>query len=241
MKPIDGWLEQLSPRSLLLAMLFIISVLVVMGLGVKLGGVVAGLDVRPGVVALFDLNHEGNVPVWFSSTGLAVASLLAFLCRIVAPEGRWRWHWLGIALLLIAASLDETASFHERLGRFIRRTFDTTGVAHFGWVLPAIAMVIFLLGAYLRFLIAQPKVIRSRMIIAAVLYVGGAVGMEMVSGWFLTSGIEEQALETTTYVILATIEETLEMCGIAVGITAILMRLQYDLAASEEPPAPRAA
>ena len=210
-------------------MLCIVATLVTLSIGVTLGDPVFGVEVRPGLVALFDLDHEGNVPVWFSSTGLSAAAFLALGCSLVAPEGRRRWHWLGIALLLAAASLDETASFHERLGRFVQRTFDTTGIAHFGWVLPALGMLTFLLGAYLRFLIAQPSAIRLRMTIAAVLYVGGAVGMEMVGGWFLTAGIEEQAADTVTYVVLTTIEEGLEMCGIAIGITAILMRLQFDL------------
>lgn len=57
---------------------------------------------------------------------------------------------------------------------------------------------------------------------AASLYVGGAVGLEMVAGRYEDlSGISEPALDTTL-AMLASGEELLEMAGIVVFIYALM-------------------
>jgi hypothetical protein len=64
-----------------------------------------------------DLDHEGNLPAWFSAVQwAAVAGLFAF----AGFQGKRRKHPASVALLLLAAvflffSMDEAASVHERL------------------------------------------------------------------------------------------------------------------------------
>ena len=64
-----------------------------------------------------DLDHEGNLPAWFSSLQwAAVAALFAY----VAYEANRRKHRASTALLLLAGlflflSMDEASSVHERL------------------------------------------------------------------------------------------------------------------------------
>src|SRR5262245_53681185 len=76
--------------------------------------ILGGHDRVMGLSQLLDLNGEGNVPAWYSSTLLFVCGLAA-----AAVAGRHRhserWGWNGISLALIVMSLDETAQIHERL------------------------------------------------------------------------------------------------------------------------------
>jgi hypothetical protein len=54
--------------------------------------------------------------------------------------------------------------------------------------------------------------------IAAALYIGGAVGLELVGGRYA----EMHGLKNLTYSMIATAEETLEMAGVIVFIYALL-------------------
>jgi drug/metabolite transporter (DMT)-like permease len=70
--------------------------------------------------AVVDLDAEGNIPTWVSSAKLLAIAVLAYLAwqrEAQDPTLKYRWLWLGVALLFAAMSLDETASLHERAAR----------------------------------------------------------------------------------------------------------------------------
>jgi len=101
-------------------------------------------------VAAFDLDGEGSLAVWFSSTTLSLAALTALLVYSVRRyrtddyQGRYRiWLWAAMCWLLM--SIDETGSLHEG---FKEMMVAVTGARLFGdgsiwWVVP----YFFLLGA----------------------------------------------------------------------------------------------
>ena len=101
-------------------------------------------------VAAFDLDGEGSLAVWFSSTTLSLAALTAVLVYSVRRyrtddyQGRYRiWLWAAMCWLLM--SIDETSSLHEG---FKEMMVVVTGARLFGdgsiwWVAP----YFFLLGA----------------------------------------------------------------------------------------------
>lgn len=71
-----------------------------------------------GRIASFDLDGEGSLAMWFSSTVLLFASATAFLVYHVRKQrpddyfGRYRiWLWAGICWL--GMSIDESSSLHE--------------------------------------------------------------------------------------------------------------------------------
>ncbi|NQT39847.1 MAG: hypothetical protein HQ581_20300, partial [Planctomycetes bacterium] len=71
-----------------------------------------------GRVAAFDLDGEGSLAVWFSSTTLLLAGCASVIVysvrryRIDDYQGRYRiWIWAAACCLLL--SIDETASLHE--------------------------------------------------------------------------------------------------------------------------------
>ena len=85
-------------------------------------------------------------------------------------------------------SLDEFISIHEWASQW----FDLGGVLYFSWVIPAAVLVALLGLAYLPFLAHMQPQVRKRFLLAATVYVGGALGMELPLGYWvqaLDSGI----------------------------------------------------
>ncbi len=172
---------------------------------------------------IFFLDRETSVPTIFNFA-LLVAScgLLFFVTRLAFLfENAQKYQWLILGVLFLWLSFDEAAQVHEKITPLMRRLIDTSGVFHFAWVIPAMAFVAIFAIIYLSFLKALPSRIARLMILGGVLYVSGAVGMEMFGGWATASGLRP----TWIYVWAVTIEEALEMIGVTVFCTAILTLL----------------
>lgn len=178
---------------------------------------VAGHDYVHGLVPLVDLAGEANLPTWFSTAALLACALLLALIAAVRQGDRFRRHWAGLALGFLYLSADEAARLHELLIAPVRAALHASGPFHFAWVIPALALVAVAALAYLPFLRALPADTRRRAIVAAALYLGGAVGMEMVGGAWL-----ERFGDDAVYAVAVALEETLEMLGAAAFVSALL-------------------
>ncbi len=188
------------------------------------------LAAHPIGLTLFQLDAEANVPSWYTS-------LLLLLCAATlgvigqgkrvarAPHAR---HWGALALLFSFLSLDEIARFHDKLNYLLSITFQPSGFLYFPWVVPAALLVMGLAVAYARWLLELPGWVRARFLVAAFLYVGGAVGLETLSaGYSAVHG-----LESWGYVLLSHCEELLEMLGLAVFLPTLIRyagTLQLDV------------
>ena len=117
-------------------------------------------------------------------------------------------------------AFDEIASVHERLIEPMRTLLgkENLGVFYFAWVVPAIFLVMFLGIYFVMFLVNLPSRTRTNFMIAAFLFLGGSIGLEMVSAKFS----EINGLETLTYTVLATIEESCEIAGVILFIHGLL-------------------
>lgn len=114
--------------------------------------------------------------------------------------------------------MDEILSLHEKTIEPVRNALQTGGLFYFAWVIPASVLVLVLLLVFLGFLAHLPTRTRNLFLIAGTIYVGGALGLEMVGGYY----VESDRVENIMYVILVTIEELLEMLGVIVFIHALL-------------------
>jgi hypothetical protein len=180
------------------------------GLAVELvGHLVAGAH-ESRAVETFSLSYEGNVPTWYSSVllvGAALATAL-FALHLRQSGGRFTRRWMLLACLLAYVSLDETATLHERLnGLFSVEGLD--GWLTFGWILPVGAAVVLLAIAYFPIVFALPRATRNLVILAGVLYVGGALVFELPLGWWTAQAGEE----SLGYILIDWGEETLELAG----------------------------
>lgn len=179
-----------------------------------------------GLLDLFDLDIEGNIPTLYSAVAvLFCAALLALITYTNwrKTDGR-RFYWLGLSLLFVFLGIDEGAAIHEEIGSWLENYFDARGVLYFYWIVPYGIATFVLALAYLKFVWTLPVDTRWRFVLAGVIYLGGALGIEML-------GAREADLHdtsTVTYAFLFTLEETLEMLGIVVFIHALLIHLTRE-------------
>lgn len=182
-------------------------------------GVASHYEYSDTFMALFDLDSESNVPTWFSSVLLlANASLLALIAfAAFRVRDRWRWYWCGLALVFVYLSMDETAMLHERAVVPLREMFHLSGPLYFAWVIPAMVCLVVFACIYLRFALALPPKTFLYFGFAALFYVGGALGMEMVASNYVSQFGSGNFL----YGLMVIIEESLEVFGQVVFFYAL--------------------
>lgn len=174
------------------------------------------------LVSFFYVELELNAPAFFSTLLLLLAFLLLSVISVSKKKLRagFRFEWSVLALGFLFMAFDETASIHERLIEPMRLIIgeQNLGVLYFAWVVPAIALVVCLAIFFLRFLLNLTTRTRNYFLLAAAMYLGGAVGLEMLEGWYS----EINGRENFIYIAMTTFEETLEMTGTIVFIWALL-------------------
>jgi len=79
-------------------------------------------------------------------------------------------------------------------------------------------LVVIFAAFYWRFLLILPSKTRRVFGTAASLYLGGAVGMELLGGWYH----EQYRGDMVSYRFLVMVEESLEMTGIVVFVYSLL-------------------
>lgn len=176
-----------------------------------------------GLIDRFHFDGEANVPALY-------ATFLPLSCAVVvaliaagkhATDAPYAFHWTGLVILLLIVAVDEGAQFHELLTRPMRELIDSSsGWFRYAWVIPgaAIAAVVGLL--YLRFLIRLPTSTSRRFMLAGALFVGAAVGFEMIAGWYITHRSNDLG-----YYVIAGIEEALEMIAVILALDTALRYL----------------
>ena len=177
-----------------------------LGIAAELGEYVFGAP--EGWVELFSLSYEENVPTWYVSVLLAFCALGCLALRSQRGERRWT----VLAVLFLYVSLDEAVQIHEHAA-----FFATRGVLYFSWVIPA-AAVVALLAIWLGpWILRLPDPLRRRLVLSAVLYVGGALGMELPLGWWT----DHHGDDNLGYGLIDWVEETLELSGASVFLLSV--------------------
>lgn len=197
---------------------------IVLALGLGRQFVVA--QIGTGTV-LQDLRHfafdaELALPAWYSSLLMVGCAALLYLIARLAERTRRdpanTRKWLLLAVVFMAMAVDESVSFHEALIDPLRAHFGTTGILHFAWVIPG-AIAVVLLGLYfLPFVLSLPVRTGLLFVLSGSLYVGGALGMELVGGALAA----EHGMDAGIYLTAATVEESLEIVGLSVFFCALI-------------------
>jgi len=206
----------LNPARVMKILLVILLILVlaqVTGLVMKF---VLGHGLVFGLVPLFDFNTEQNIPTLFNTLLFFFnASLLWMIWKDREISHRHRWIWLFLSIVFLLLGADEFCELHEKLTAPFHSGLDTTGLLFYAWVIPygiaALLLAIFFLPVWWRL---EPRT-RLLMAVSAILYVTGAILLEMVGGREFEQLGEELDLKCG---IFATIEESLEMGGLILFI-----------------------
>lgn len=194
-------------------------------------------DGLPGAGAL-DLGSDSSIPTWWAAVTLLACAGLAGVVRGIerAAGSRYSRHWAGLALGFLFMSVDEVARVHERVGDAaagVLPAFD--GAFFYTWVVIALPLVGLVALTYARFVVALPPRTRGWLVAGGVLFLAGALGMEMVNA------AQESAAgtaDTLGYGVGTVVEEALEMAGVAVLMAALLRHLGPRLTMTVTAPAP---
>ncbi|RPJ70541.1 MAG: hypothetical protein EHM24_15250 [Acidobacteria bacterium] len=179
-----------------------------------------------GLVNLFDVDGEMNLPTWYSAaTLLLAAALLAIIGRVhsVRRDGDARY-WFGLAVLFLCVSTDEASFIHELLNPALRQTRFLPALLFSGWVIPGMALTVVVATLYAGFVRRLSPAVRRWFVLAAILYLGGALGVEMASA----AHAFHYGRANLAYAVWTTVEEALEMAGVAVFVYALLRQLETE-------------
>lgn len=159
-------------------------------------------------IDMFDLDIEYNIPTFFSSLLFLFNGILFWLLGKAAHQKRK--YWFGLSAIFIFLAFDESTKIHENIGDFTEKFVDASGALFFPWVISYMAIVGILGLVYLRFFLAMPKGYFLRFMLAAFIFLSGAIGLELL-------GAQEAyryGTESPLYTLYYTIEESLEMFGL---------------------------
>jgi hypothetical protein len=178
-----------------------------------------------GLVPLFCLDMEQNIPTLFQSGQLVLCSMLLFMAASIHQRlGKNYLYWIVLSGIFLFLAIDEVSSLHENMIGPLRRALNTSGPLYWAWVIPYGGAAAFLTLAYYRFLKRLPKRTMMLFIVSGALFILGTIGFEM-----LGSGLAEQyggnfdrLYKSLLYTFYYTCEETCEMVGIALFIYALL-------------------
>lgn len=186
------------------------------------------------LAGLFFVDTERNITTFFSVLLIALAAQILGAIYLLQRKHRrpMTSHWAILSFLFFLLAFDESFSFHERLIGPTRALLGEgdLGVLYFAWVIPAMVFVIAVGLFFLPFLLGLPRRTRFGILLAAIIYVGGALGIELIGGYYVeTHGLLDLYLQglvnvhTWIYnIIIVTVEEFMEMAGTIVFIWALL-------------------
>ncbi|MGE0802691.1 MAG: hypothetical protein AB7G13_36325 [Lautropia sp.] len=183
-----------------------------------------------GLVGLFDMGVEANMPTFFSGFQLIVCALLltAIACVHCRDRNRYKVHWAVLAGLFYYLAADELSGLHELTIRPIRELFPdlATGLFYWAWVIPGMVFVAAFGVVFARFVLhALPRLVRTRMIVGGLLFVAGAIGVEMPEA----RHAQRHGTENMTYGLYVLVEEFLEMTGVLVFLSGVLEYLRTSI------------
>ncbi len=184
---------------------------------------------KTALIRLLDVDRELSIPTILSTFfmfGIAVLLEITTLIKMMERDQyTFRWGFLTLGFLYMA--FDEGASIHELLMEPIRRALlnvEIPKIFYFTWVIPGIIVVVLLTLFFGKFLLKLPKKTRNNFLLSALLYLGGAIGIELAGGFFVSLyGMKEFGFEA-----LATVEEILEMLGLAFFLYSMMAYLREN-------------
>ena len=165
-------------------------------------------------ITIFDLDEEESFGTWFNSIILLFAAvlLLAHAARQKLNRDLWFPWWMILGIGFLVLSIDEIVGMHEYLNSALKET-SWTAVAAVG--VGAVGLL------FVPFFLHLPMRSKLLFLAAAILYLGGALGVERWSDQFA----DQDLLDTLEYNLWTAVEEVMEMAGVVLFIFALLAHM----------------
>jgi hypothetical protein len=176
--------------------------------------------------ALLNVSTEQTLPTLFASLGLLVLSVLAWsVGSVQGRQGGSPW-WGRVAAAVPAfMAVDEFLMLHERMIDPMRRLLGTGGGwLYYTWVVPGFVLIVVVIAVGYRWLGSLGRVARRRTLLGAAVFVTGAVVLEVLAGRLVDGGSSSPTAWSVLNT-LSSIEEFLEMAGVAVAAEGLLLGL----------------
>ncbi|MGI9553298.1 MAG: hypothetical protein ACR2NC_00110 [Thermodesulfobacteriota bacterium] len=171
---------------------------------------------------LFSLLFETSIPTFFSTLNLLLSSVLLWVIakNTELTEGKNRKLWISLSVIFLFLALDEGTQIHELIGVYTNSIFNFPPghPFHYSWVIPYSVLILIIGLLYLKFLFTLPVAIRNGIIAAGLLFVLGAIGLEMVEA------TELRNIDRVSYIrkynfdrayIVPAVQELIEMVAIS--------------------------
>jgi len=177
---------------------------------------------------LFFPDAEWNIPTLFSTCLFLInAALFAILWKAKQVAGEVQRIWLVLSGIFVFLSIDEFVALHEMLIDPLRKLFDASGFFYYTWIIPYGIAVVLLALIMIPIWWRMEKMIRFWFALSAVVYLSGAIGVEMIGGKYYEMMRMNKDLG---YVFISTFEESLEMAGLIIltYVLLLLVRNHYN-------------
>lgn len=196
---------------------------------------------------LVDLDLESNMPTFFNAALFFLAAVLFYLQgRSALPK--MRRGWFVMVCVFVFLGFDEGSQIHEKFMFFTLRLLNNGNQSggdlewfYYAWVIPYGLAAIGLVLVLSRWLFNLRPAVRNGLIISGIVYVFGAVFLEMASSKLVrTLPFQDASLfpwmpcdiypdpsscwmfMDVRYIALYTLEETCEMTGLILCIHVLL-------------------
>lgn len=210
----------IQPRWLRRFLTGLVTIVSLLGLVAEVAYTLVDRNDPYGLVSFVGLSYERNLPTWVAACLLfTCAILLSLIARATQLRGGpWCRHWYALAGVFTYISLDEATQIHEEWSDWVHAG---GGVLYYDWIIPAAVIVLILALIYCKFLWRLPVLTRRRFVLAAVLYIGGALFMELPLGYWA----DLHGSSNLVYGLIDWTEETLELAGVSVFLYALVLHL----------------
>jgi hypothetical protein len=175
-----------------------------------------------GLLQRFNVDQEISIPTWYSVCLLFSAFFMLYSISTHPQLLHYRRRWIALTFIFLFLSLVEGIALNDGIGAALRFVVnvDTDGAFRYRWVIVAIPAVLIVGALYAPFILALPSRVRLFIIAGATLYVGGAIGAEMINAYMLGRS------DFMVVRLVVHIEELCEMAGISLFIYALFQYLR---------------
>lgn len=170
---------------------------------------------------------EGNIPTYYASITLLLSGLLAGAIGLCSSrtDRRGMRYWLGLAAVFALMSIDEMCGLHDFINDNLPAMLKSLGIPLpswmlWPWVILGALFALAMFWLYLPFVLSLPRRTRNLIILSGAVFVAGAVGCETFGG--AVKSVHGPGLGTA---LLASLEEFLEMLGVAILVQALIEHL----------------
>ncbi len=210
----------ISKKSIVKSLSIIVVVLILLSISGQLYKYLINDGKNRYIFDFLNLDKEYNIPTLYVMLSLYFCGILLMIISfgVRLKKEKFFLHWGFLSLTFLYLGTDEILVLHEQIISPLRSVLKTTGFLYMTWVIPALILLLLFVIAYIKFLKALPVKTRNWFIVSGIVFVLGAVGLEVIGSNYLYN----YGQDSLSYSFITTVEETFELIGILMFINAIL-------------------